>query len=38
MIRAFLTFITDLLGLLSICVTLYALLLIGHGFTPEYLP
>jgi len=35
MIRAFLA---DILGLLSICVTLYALLLIGHVLTPEYLP
>ena len=27
------TFLTDLIGLLSICVTLYALLLIAHGLS-----
>ena len=35
MIRAILT---DLLACLCIAVTLYAVLLIGHGLTPEYLP
>ncbi len=36
MIRAVLT---DIIGLLSICVALYAFWLIGAGFTPpEYLP
>jgi hypothetical protein len=32
------TILTDLIGLLSICVALYAFWLIGHGLTPEYLP
>ena len=34
MIRAILA---DLLACLCIAVALYALLLIGHGLTPEYL-